>query len=55
MSPARILVVDDDENLRWVLKTQLEDMGYTVSTATNGEEAFVAIEKEPPARHRRSR
>jgi CheY-like chemotaxis protein len=48
MSPARILVVDDDE-------TQLEDMGYTVSTATNGEEAFVAIEKEPPARHRRSR
>ena len=49
MSSARILVVDDDENLRWVLKTQLEDMGYTTSTAMNGEEALAAIEKEPPA------
>jgi len=49
MNPARILVVDDDDNLRWVLKTQLEDMGYAVSTAENGEDAFVAIEKDPPA------
>jgi DNA-binding NtrC family response regulator len=49
MNPARILVVDDDDNLRWVLKTQLEEMGYTVSTAASGEDAFVAIEKEPPA------
>jgi len=32
-----------------VLKTQLEDMGYAVSTAENGEDAFVAIEKDPPA------
>ena len=23
-----ILVVDDDENLRWVTQTQLEDAGY---------------------------
>ncbi|MEO8098545.1 MAG: sigma-54 dependent transcriptional regulator [Acidobacteriota bacterium] len=49
MNPARILVVDDDENLRWVLKTQLEDLGYTVSSAADGEEALAAIEKEPPA------
>lgn len=49
MRPARILVVDDDENLRWVLKTQLEDMGYTASTAEDGSHALLEIEKEPPA------
>jgi len=49
MNPARILVVDDDENLRWVLQTQLEDLGYAVSTAEDGRQAVVAIEKEPPA------
>ena len=49
MNPARILVVDDDENLRWVLKTQLEEMGYSVSTAIDGEQALAAIEREPPA------
>jgi two-component system NtrC family response regulator len=49
MNPARILVVDDDENLRWVLQTQLEDMGYVVSTAPDGNQALAAIEKEPPA------
>jgi len=47
MNPARILVVDDDENLRWVLQTQLEEMGYTVSTAGDGAEAFGAVQKEP--------
>lgn len=49
MIPARILLVDDDENLRWVLKTQLEDMGYVISEAADGEQALAAIEKEPPA------
>jgi two-component system NtrC family response regulator len=49
MNAARILVVDDDENLRWVLKTQLEDMGYAVSAAANGEEAFADIEEDAPA------
>jgi two-component system NtrC family response regulator len=49
MNPARILVVDDDENLRWVLQTQLEDMGYAVSTAPDGNQAFAAIEQDQPA------
>jgi len=49
MNPARILVVDDDENLRWVLKTQLEEMGYSVSTVIDGEQALAVIEKDPPA------
>ncbi len=49
MNPARILVVDDDENLRWVLQTQLEDMGYAVQPAGDGLQAVEAIEQEPPA------
>lgn len=49
MIPARILVVDDDENLRWVLQTQLEDMGYTVSAAASGQAALASIAKEAPA------
>lgn len=49
MNPPRILVVDDDENLRWVLQTQLEQMGYTVATAADGATAIEAIDKEPPA------
>ncbi len=39
---ARILVVDDDENIRKVLKTILEDEGYAVDEA---EDAKKAIEK----------
>jgi len=49
MSSAHILVVDDDENLRWVTQTQLEDAGHTVSTAADGREALETIEKNPPA------
>ncbi|MEM3608819.1 MAG: response regulator [Candidatus Bathyarchaeia archaeon] len=37
---ARILVVDDDESIRKVLKTILEEEGYTVDTAKNGKEAI---------------
>ncbi len=47
MSGPRILVVDDDENLRWVLQTQLEDMGYQVSTAADGLQALEAIGQSP--------
>jgi DNA-binding NtrC family response regulator len=43
-----ILVVDDDENLRWVTQTQLEDAGYRVLTVANGEAALAALEKERP-------
>jgi two-component system NtrC family response regulator len=47
MNPARILVVDDDDNLRWVVQTQLEQMGYSVTTAADGVAALEAIDKEP--------
>ncbi|MEM2144787.1 MAG: response regulator [Candidatus Jordarchaeaceae archaeon] len=36
----RILVIDDDESIRKVLKTILEDEGYVVDTAENGREAI---------------
>nr|MDO8083008.1 response regulator [Candidatus Freyarchaeota archaeon] len=36
----KILVIDDDESIRKVLKTILEDEGYTVDTAENGKEAI---------------
>ena len=37
---ARILVVDDDESIRKVLATILEEEGYAVDTAKNGREAI---------------
>jgi DNA-binding NtrC family response regulator len=36
----RILVVDDDENIRTVFKMNLEDRGYEVDLASNGQEAL---------------
>jgi DNA-binding NtrC family response regulator len=38
---ARILVVDDDENIRKSLKAILSDEGYTVDVAVNGSEAIL--------------
>jgi two-component system response regulator HydG len=37
---ARIIVVDDDEDIRKVLKKILEEEGYVVDTAENGKEAI---------------
>lgn len=42
----RILVVDDDESIRTVLKVNLEDKGYIVDTAENGSEAFKKIDEK---------
>ena len=45
----RILVVDDDANLRWVLQTQLEDAGYEVATAGDGQAALAFVQHTRPA------
>ena len=37
---ARILIVDDDESIRKVLSTILEEEGYTVDIAKNGKDAI---------------
>lgn len=41
-----ILVVDDDKNTRLFLRAVLEDAGYTVTTANNGEDALDMMDKE---------
>jgi DNA-binding NtrC family response regulator len=39
MSEARILIVDDDENIRKILQAILEDEGYKVETAETAKKA----------------
>jgi CheY-like chemotaxis protein len=36
----RILVVDDEENIRVLYREELEEEGYTVDVAANGQEAL---------------
>jgi len=42
---ARILVIDDDENIRKVLETILEDEGYIVETAETAKKGIEKSEK----------
>ena len=44
----RILIVDDEEDIRVVLKISLSDLVYEVYTAENGEEALRIIEEVTP-------
>ena len=43
-----ILVVDDDQSLRELLKLHLSAAGYIVTTASDGIEAGYAVLKDPP-------
>ncbi len=43
-----ILVVDDDQSLRELLRLHLSSAGYEVSTAADGIEAGYAVLKSPP-------
>ena len=40
MKTVRLLVVDDEENIRILFKEELEDEGYEVDVASNGYEAL---------------
>jgi len=42
MNDIKILVVDDEENIRFLFKEELEEEGYQVEVASNG---FEAIDK----------
>jgi DNA-binding response OmpR family regulator len=44
----KILIVDDDQNILRLYKEELEDEGYTVVTASNGQEAIERFEAENP-------
>jgi two-component system KDP operon response regulator KdpE len=48
MNSAKILVVDDEPQLRRVMLATLTDLGYVVMTATSGEEALEKFRHEPP-------
>ena len=47
MSKRRILVVDDDESLRRVTQVQLQQSGYEVTTAADGNGAISILERFP--------
>ena len=47
-SPHRVLVVDDDKNLRKIIATNLELAGYHVTTAQDGPEALGVLEQVAP-------
>lgn len=48
MSPASILVVDDEPQIRRVLRTTLSTHGYEIAEAKTGEEALEWLRKQPP-------
>lgn len=43
----RVLVVDDEQNIRLTLNALLSRAGYAVTTAATGEEAVALFEREP--------
>jgi CheY-like chemotaxis protein len=45
----KILVVDDDELIRELLRTAFTRVGYAVRSASNAEEALNILEEEPHA------
>jgi len=48
MREAKILVVEDDDDIRDSLKELLEEEGYRVDTAANGEQALNRLRGEAP-------
>jgi two-component system chemotaxis response regulator CheY len=46
--PKRVLVVDDDASIRELLLTALEDDGYEVVPAVNGQDALAVCERWRP-------
>jgi CheY-like chemotaxis protein len=47
-SPAHVLLVDDDDDIREILEMSLSGAGYEVRSAANGREALAAIAQEVP-------
>ncbi|HIC92538.1 MAG TPA: response regulator [Syntrophaceae bacterium] len=45
---AKVLIVDDEENVREFYKAELIDEGYEVLLASNGKEAIQCIQKDVP-------
>jgi DNA-binding NtrC family response regulator len=47
MNPRRVLIIEDDDNLRQVIRIQLEREGYDARVAGSAEEAIPTLEKSP--------
>ena len=45
---SKILIVDDDQENREIVRVRLELAGYQVDEATNGEEALAYVQNTPP-------
>jgi two-component system response regulator (stage 0 sporulation protein F) len=43
-----VLVVDDEESIRFLYREELEEEGYTVITAADGEEALRKVRSDKP-------
>ena len=48
MPDVRVLVVDDEPDIRATVSAMLEIEGYAVAEAVNGAEALAAVEADPP-------
>ena len=49
MAGERIVLIEDDREIQSTLKTVLSEVGYRVSTATNGVDGQKLIQEETPA------
>jgi DNA-binding NtrC family response regulator len=46
--PKRVLIADDEKNMRWVLAESLTAEGYEVIEAVDGKEALAAVDQQHP-------
>jgi two-component system response regulator AtoC len=46
LTPTRILIVDDEENMRHMLQTMLHQYGYVTGTAQNGAEGLARLDDQ---------
>lgn len=46
-SPIRVMVIDDEKDFLYTIEYWLKSKGYSVFTASNGQEAIDVIRKEP--------
>jgi len=45
---ARVLVVDDDPDVRWITAEEFREIGYTVTEADSGRTALAMLERDEP-------
>ena len=47
-APARVLVVDDEENIAFLLRSALQHFGFAVDVAADGRTALSEVRNDPP-------